>query len=58
MPSSSPADELLEPVDEVEDIAPGTSASLSLDLEPGTYAVICNLPGHYANGMHTTFAVS
>ncbi len=53
-----PADELLEPVDEVEDIAPGTSATLSLDLEPGTYAVICNLPGHYANGMHTTFTVS
>jgi uncharacterized cupredoxin-like copper-binding protein len=53
-----PADDLLEPVDEVEDIAPGTSATLSLDLEPGTYAVICNLPGHYANGMHTTFTVA
>jgi uncharacterized cupredoxin-like copper-binding protein len=52
------ADETLEVVDEIEDIAPGTSASLSLNLEPGTYAVICNLPGHYANGMHTTFAVA
>jgi uncharacterized cupredoxin-like copper-binding protein len=48
----------LEVVDEVEDIAPGTSATLSLDLEPGTYAVICNLPGHYANGMHATFTAS
>jgi uncharacterized cupredoxin-like copper-binding protein len=47
----------LEALDEVEDIAPGTSAILSLDLAPGTYAVICNLPGHYANGMHATFTV-
>lgn len=52
------ADELLEVIDEVEDIAPGTSAGLSLDLEPGTYAVMCNLPGHYANGMHATFTVA
>jgi len=51
------ADELLEVIDEVEDIAPGTSAGLSLDLEPGNYAVMCNLPGHYANGMHATFTV-
>jgi uncharacterized cupredoxin-like copper-binding protein len=48
----------MEVVDEVEDIAPGTSARVNLDLEPGTYAVICNLPGHYANGMHATFTVS
>ncbi len=53
-----PADDLLDPVDEVEDLAPGTSATLTLDLEPGTYAVICNLPGHYALGMHTTFTVA
>jgi uncharacterized cupredoxin-like copper-binding protein len=48
---------MLEVVDEVEDIAPGTSAPLNLTLDPGSYAVICNLPGHYANGMHTTFTV-
>ncbi len=52
------ATDTLELKDEVEDVAPGTSASLSLDLEPGTYAVMCNLPGHYANGMHTTFTVA
>ena len=51
------ADELLTVIDEVEDIAPGTSADLNLTLEPGSYAVICNLPGHYANGMHATFTV-
>jgi len=54
---TAPADEMLEVVDEVEDIAPGTSGRLSLSLDPGNYAVICNLPGHYANGMHTTFTV-
>lgn len=54
---TAPADEMLEVVDEVEDIAPGTSAPLNLTLDPGSYAVICNLPGHYANGMHTTFTV-
>jgi hypothetical protein len=53
-----PAEEMLEIVDEVEDIAPGTSADLRVDLEPGEYAVICNLPGHYALGMHTTFTVA
>jgi len=54
---TAPADEMLEVVDEVEDIAPGTSGQLSLSLDPGNYAVICNLPGHYANGMHTSFTV-
>ena len=52
------ADEMLEVIDEVEDIAPGTSAELSLNLQPGDYAVLCNLPGHYANGMHATFTVA
>lgn len=52
------ANELLEVIDEVEDIAPGTSATLNLNLDPGAYAVICNLPGHYANGMHATFTVT
>jgi uncharacterized cupredoxin-like copper-binding protein len=54
---TAPADEMLEVIDEVEDIAPGTSASLSVSLDPGSYAVICNLPDHYANGMHATFTV-
>jgi len=48
----------LELKDEAEDVAPGTSAGLSLDLGPGTYVVMCNLPSHYANGMHATFTVA
>ena len=48
----------MEVVDEVEDIAPSTSTSLTVTLEPGTYAMLCNLPGHYAQGMVTTFEVA
>jgi len=48
----------LDLVDELEDVAPGTSGTLSLTLEPGTYALICNLPGHYEQGMHVSFTVA
>jgi uncharacterized cupredoxin-like copper-binding protein len=47
----------LEIIDEVEDIAPSTSARLSVSLDAGDYAAICNLPGHYAKGMVATFTV-
>ena len=45
-------------VDEVEDIAPSTTAELTVNLDPGAYAVICNLPGHYAQGMVAGFTVA
>jgi uncharacterized cupredoxin-like copper-binding protein len=45
-------------VDEEEDIAANSSATLTVDLQPGTYVVICNLPGHYKLGMHATLTVS
>ena len=45
-------------IDEIEDIAPCTAQSLSVDLDAGNYVFICNLPGHYASGMHTSFTVS
>jgi uncharacterized cupredoxin-like copper-binding protein len=35
----------------------GATMSLSLHLQPGHYAVVCNLPGHYAMGMHQDFNV-
>jgi uncharacterized cupredoxin-like copper-binding protein len=41
----------LDLLDEVEDVLPGTTATLTLDLAPGTYLVICNLPDHYEHGM-------
>lgn len=45
-------------VDEQEDIAANSSATLTVDLQPGTYVVICNLPGHYKLGMHAALTVS
>jgi uncharacterized cupredoxin-like copper-binding protein len=48
----------MDVVDEVEDIAPGTTADLTVNLDPGTYALICNLPGHYAEGMVLEFEVA
>jgi sulfocyanin SoxE-like protein len=63
-PSSLPIEgnvastEGLELVDEIEDITPGSSADLTVDLEAGTYVVMCNLPGHFANGMYASFEVA
>jgi uncharacterized cupredoxin-like copper-binding protein len=45
-------------IDEVEDIATCTSESLSVSLAAGNYVIICNLPDHYASGMHTAFTVT
>jgi uncharacterized cupredoxin-like copper-binding protein len=45
-------------IDEIEDIAVGSTATLDVTLDPGSYVFICNLPGHYAAGMHTSFTVS
>jgi len=45
-------------IDEVENIASGTSDSLlTVDLKPGAYVVLCNLPGHYGLGMAASFTV-
>ena len=44
-------------VGETGDMEPGTTMALSLDLAPGHYAVVCNLAGHYAMGMHQDFNV-
>lgn len=38
-----------------EDLTPGASKSLALDLTAGHYALICALPGHYQAGMHADF---
>jgi uncharacterized cupredoxin-like copper-binding protein len=48
----------LELVDEIEDITPGSTANLTVDLDAGTYVVMCNLPGHFERGMHAVFEVA
>jgi uncharacterized cupredoxin-like copper-binding protein len=45
-------------VDEAEDIAPGTNTSLDVNLEAGSYILVCNLPAHYEAGMHAAFTVA
>jgi uncharacterized cupredoxin-like copper-binding protein len=44
-------------VDEIPEWAAGETKTLSLDLTPGNYQLLCNIEGHYKNGMHTTFTV-
>ncbi len=46
-----------EVIGEVEDVAAGESKSATMDLEPGHYALICNITGHYRMGMFTDFEV-
>lgn len=36
----------------------GGAESVTLELKPGSYALVCNLPGHYASGMHSNFTVA
>ncbi len=47
----------VEEIDEVEDLAGGDEAQLTVDLAPGEHLLVCNLPGHFEQGMHTTFTV-
>ena len=45
-------------IDEKEDIAVGSSTTLDVTLDAGNYVLICNLPGHYASGMHVALTVA
>jgi uncharacterized cupredoxin-like copper-binding protein len=41
-----------------DDLEVGMTSTLTLDLKPGHYALICNLPGHYKGGMYADFTVT
>lgn len=45
-------------VDELENITKASDPTLTVDLEAGHYVVICNLPGHYRQGMHAELTVT
>jgi uncharacterized cupredoxin-like copper-binding protein len=47
----------IDVVDEIGEFAKGTTETLTLNLEPGNYQLVCNLPDHYSAGMHTAFTV-
>jgi uncharacterized cupredoxin-like copper-binding protein len=42
---------------EVSETEPGKSGELKLTLVPGKYALVCNIPGHFANGMWAVLTV-
>lgn len=44
-------------IDEIGEFPAGETQTLVLTLEPGAYQLVCNLPSHYAAGMHTTLVV-
>lgn len=45
-------------VGEVGEIGAGTSGTVTLDLIPGNYALVCNIALHYGLGMRTAFTVT
>jgi uncharacterized cupredoxin-like copper-binding protein len=58
------AGEGIEPVDEIEDIAVGDTQTVAVDLDAGSYVLMCNIydkaekESHYQQGMHTAFTVT
>lgn len=62
LPFDTEADEVLEDeltvVDEIESIMPGETKTLTVTLDSGNYALICNLEGHYRKGMRSAFTVN
>lgn len=42
----------------VEGLRSGKRGTVTVNLDPGTYQLFCNIPGHYAAGMRTILKVS
>jgi uncharacterized cupredoxin-like copper-binding protein len=42
---------------EISDLKPGAAGTLTLNLKPGYYMLICNQPGHFKAGMKARFEV-
>ena len=42
----------------IQDMGPGESGKMTLNLKPGMYMLFCNVGGHYAAGQHTPFRVT
>ena len=45
-------------VGEIPEWEPGTTGKVTLKLDAGAYQVLCNIAGHYKNGMYKAFTVS
>jgi uncharacterized cupredoxin-like copper-binding protein len=44
-------------VGEIPDVEPGATKTQTFKLEPGKYAMVCALPGHYEGGMYGSLTV-
>lgn len=47
----------IEVIDEIGEFPKDTTETLTVTLEPGSYQLVCNLPGHYTPGMYIGFEV-
>ena len=45
------------PVDEIEDIEPNATPTLTVTLAAGHYVILCNIEEHYGKGMHADLTV-
>ncbi len=44
-------------IDAIKGLAAGDTQDLTVNLQPGHYVAICDLPGHYKQGMYIDFTV-
>ena len=45
-------------LDEVSELDPGKTGSVTMNLTPGIYQLVCNVPEHYTDGMYMTLTVT
>lgn len=58
-PATNRIDEAaLDVVDEQPEYEPGTTATLTVTLPKGHYVVMCNIEGHYKNGMYADLNIT
>jgi uncharacterized cupredoxin-like copper-binding protein len=48
----------LRKMGEIEDVAPGKTKRLTINLASGHYVLVCNKPGHYSMGMHAALVAT
>jgi uncharacterized cupredoxin-like copper-binding protein len=51
-------EEQVKVLGEAEDLQPNASKTFEVKLTPGSYLLICNVPGHYAAGMVAPLSVA